>query len=163
MVVRIGQGFDVHRFGAAGPLTLCGCVIENERGLEGHSDADVALHAVSDALLGAAALGDLGDHFPDTDPKWYGVDSAVILRKALDLVHREGFVVGNCDLTLICERPRIAPHRPQMRASLAGLLAVDKTAVSVKATTTEGLGFTGRNEGLAAMAVVLIQKGAESG
>jgi 2-C-methyl-D-erythritol 4-phosphate cytidylyltransferase/2-C-methyl-D-erythritol 2,4-cyclodiphosphate synthase len=155
--LRIGQGFDVHRFGPDGPLILCGCEIEGEGGLEGHSDADLALHAVADAILGAAALGDLGEHFPETGEQWQNVASSIILGRCLELAKSAGLVPVNCDLTLIGERPRIAPHRRKMRRALAGLLAIDERAVSVKATTTDGLGCTGRGEGLAAVAIILMR------
>lgn len=157
--LRVGQGFDVHRFRAGRALRLCGVEIESPVGLEGHSDADVALHAVVDAVLGAAAAGDLGALFPDTDERWRDADSSELVRTAVDLVRERGFEVVNCDLTIIGERPRIAPHREAMRGRLAALLELPVAAVSVKATTTEGLGFTGRGEGLAAAAVVLLEGG----
>lgn len=154
--MRIGQGFDVHRFRVGKPLKLCGKTIPGEPGLDGHSDADVGLHAVTDAILGALALGDMGDHFPDSDPRWRGVNSKDLVSRAIEMATAEGFVILNCDLTFIGERPRISPHRESLRASLAESLGVPQSAVSVKATTTEGLGFTGRSEGLAALAVVLL-------
>lgn len=154
--MRIGQGFDVHRFRAGRPLKLCGRTIPGEPGLDGHSDADVGLHAVTDAILGALAVGDVGDHFPDSDPRWNGADSTVFVSRAMEIAAAEGFALVNCDLTFIGERPRIAPHRESLRASLAASLGVPQSAVSVKATTTEGLGFVGRAEGLAAIAVVLL-------
>lgn len=154
---RVGQGFDVHRFRTGRPLRLCGVEIPSPVGLEGHSDADVALHAVTDALLGAVAAGDLGDHFPASDERWRDADSRTLLGSAAQLVRQRGFAVASCDLTIVGERPRIAPHRQDLRQALAGLLGVPVTAVSVKATTTEGLGFAGRGEGLAALAVVLVQ------
>jgi len=160
---RIGQGFDVHRFKAGRPLRLCGSTIPGEPGLDGHSDADVGLHAVTDAVLGALALGDMGDHFPDSDPRWRDADSAAFITRAIEMAAAEGFALVNCDLTFIGERPRIAPHRETLRASLAGSLGVPKSAVSVKATTTEGLGFAGRAEGLAAIAVVLLGRGGADG
>jgi len=153
---RIGQGFDVHRFRAGRDLQLCGVVVPSEVGLEGHSDGDVALHAVVDALLGAVSEGDIGEHFPPTDEKWRDADSRDFVRQAMKLVGKHGFKVVNCDVTIIGERPRIGPHRGTLQASLAGMLGVAVPEVSVKATTTEGLGFTGRREGLAAMAVVLL-------
>jgi len=161
--MRIGQGFDVHRFRAGRPLKLCGRTIPGEPGLDGHSDADVGLHAVTDAILGALALGDMGDHFPDTDPQWRGADSTDFVARALEIAAAEGLTVVNCDLTFIGERPRISPHRESLRASLAKSLGVPQSAVSVKATTTEGLGFAGRAEGLAALAVVLMATGGGDG
>lgn len=156
MDIRIGQGFDVHRFKVGRPLRLCGATVPGEPGLDGHSDADVGLHAVTDAILGALALGDMGDHFPDSDPRCRGADSTTFISHAVDLAAAKGFALVNCDLTFIGERPRISPHKPLLRASLAKSLGVPESAVSVKATTTEGLGFTGRAEGLAAIAVVLL-------
>jgi 2-C-methyl-D-erythritol 4-phosphate cytidylyltransferase/2-C-methyl-D-erythritol 2,4-cyclodiphosphate synthase len=157
MSLRVGQGFDVHRFAVGRPLRLCGATLAGEVGLEGHSDADVALHAVTDAVLGAAAAGDLGEHFPPGDPSTRGADSADLLKRALALIGGRGFAVVNCDLTIIGERPRIAPHRDLLRRSLAAVLGIPVDAVSVKATTTEGLGALGRREGLAALAVVLLE------
>lgn len=159
--VLIGQGFDVHRFCAGRPLRLCGLTLPSEVGLEGHSDADVALHAVTDAILGALGAGDIGLHFPPSDPRWAGADSRQFVRHAVALAAARGMKVGNCDLTLIGERPRVAPHREALREALAELLGVDVEAASVKATTTEGLGWAGRGEGLAAMAVVLLRGGGE--
>lgn len=154
--LRVGQGFDSHRFGAGRALWLCGVAVPSPVGLVGHSDGDVALHAVIDALLGAVGAGDIGEHFPPADERWRGADSRDLLARSLEVVHRQGFAVVNCDLTIVGERPRVAPHREPMRQSLAGLLGVATDAVSVKATTTEGLGFVGRGEGLAAIAVVLV-------
>jgi 2-C-methyl-D-erythritol 4-phosphate cytidylyltransferase/2-C-methyl-D-erythritol 2,4-cyclodiphosphate synthase len=156
--MRIGQGFDVHRFKDGSLLKLCGWTIPGEPGLDGHSDADVALHAVTDAILGALAWGDIGEHFPDTDPQWRDAESAVFVTHAIDMAAADGFSLVNCDLTLIGERPRIAPHRDHLRTSLAEILGVPRSVVSVKATTTEGLGFVGRGEGLAALAVVLLSE-----
>ena len=156
--LRIGQGFDVHRFCAGGPIRLCGVDIDSDHGLEGHSDADVALHAITDAILGALAAGDIGEHFPPSDPRWQGVASDVFVRHALKIAAENDCVLVNCDLIIIAERPKIGPHRGRLRASLAEILEVPLGRVSVKATTTEGLGFTGREEGLAAMAVVLIEE-----
>lgn len=155
---RIGQGFDVHGFRTGRPLILCGLELPEGPGLEGHSDADVALHAVTDALLGAVGAGDLGEHFPPSDPRWLDVASRVLVHRALELVAKAGYRLANCDLTMIGERPRIAGHRGALRRSLAEVLAVDAAVVSVKATTTDGLGFTGRGEGLGALAVVLVEK-----
>lgn len=157
--VRIGQGFDVHRFKEGRDLKLCGWTIPNEIGLEGHSDADVALHAVTDAILGALARGDLGDHFPESDPQWRDADSSVFVSYAMEMATDDGFELLNCDLTLIGDRPRVAPYREQLRNSLARILDVPPSVVSVKATTTEGLGFVGRGEGFAALAVVLLSEG----
>jgi 2-C-methyl-D-erythritol 2,4-cyclodiphosphate synthase len=159
MTMRIGQGFDVHRFAdpAAGrPLVLMGCTLEYDRGLLGHSDADVMLHALMDALLGAAGLGDIGQHFPDTDPAYRGADSLQLLEAVMTAVRARGFRVVNADVCLIGERPKIGPHREAMRQRVAPVLGVPAADLNVKATTTEKLGFTGRGEGLAAQAVVLL-------
>ena len=153
---RTGFGFDVHAFGSGDSVTLCGVEIPHDRGLIGHSDADAALHAVTDALFGAVGAGDIGMHFPPTDPAWRGAASEVFLRRAADLVAEAGGAVVNIDLTIVCESPRIGPYRATMRARLAGLLGVDAGRVNVKATTTEGLGFTGRGEGVAAQAVAVV-------
>lgn len=153
---RVGQGFDTHRFESERALKLCGVMIEGEPGLDGHSDADVCLHAVTDAILGAVARGDIGEYFADTDPAWHGVDSSVFVAHAVELAAAAGFSLINCDLTVIGERPRIALHREQMRTSLAQILGLPREVVSIKATTTEGLGFVGRSEGLAALAIVLL-------
>lgn len=155
---RIGQGFDVHGFRAGRPLILCGLELPEGPGLEGHSDADVALHAVTDALLGAVGAGDLGEHFPSSDRKWRDVDSRVFVHRALDLVAEAGYRLVNCDVTIIGERPHIAVHRAALRGSLAAILDVDAAAVSVKATTTDGLGFIGRGEGVGVLAVVLVEE-----
>jgi 2-C-methyl-D-erythritol 4-phosphate cytidylyltransferase/2-C-methyl-D-erythritol 2,4-cyclodiphosphate synthase len=154
---RIGQGFDVHAFAEGDHLWLCGVRIAHDRSLAGHSDADVGLHALTDALLGAIGEGDIGDHFPPTDPKWKGADSAVFLCHAAGLVAARGGRIVNADVTLICEAPKIKPHREAMRARIAELLEVSLEQVSVKATTTEGLGFTGRREGVAAQAVAAVE------
>jgi 2-C-methyl-D-erythritol 4-phosphate cytidylyltransferase/2-C-methyl-D-erythritol 2,4-cyclodiphosphate synthase len=156
--VRIGQGFDAHRFCAGRELRLCGVSLPGELGLEGHSDADVGLHAVTDAILGALARGDLGEHFPSSDPQWKDVDSRVLVDRAVEMAAEDGYRLVNCDLTLIGERPRLAPHRDRLRRSLAEILGVDIDLVSVKATTSEGMGFTGRGEGLAALAAVLMEQ-----
>ena len=151
--LRIGTGYDVHRLAAGEELWLCGVKLEHEKGLAGHSDADVAIHALVDAILGALGNGDIGLHFPPSDPQWRGARSARFLEHAAALAHEAGYTIGNVDVTIQCERPRIGPHREAMRAQLAGILGVDIARVSVKATTTEGLGFTGREEGIAAHAV----------
>ncbi|MEO5702197.1 MAG: 2-C-methyl-D-erythritol 2,4-cyclodiphosphate synthase [Casimicrobiaceae bacterium] len=150
---RIGQGFDVHALVAGRRLVLGGVEIACERGLDGHSDADVLLHAICDALLGALALGDIGMHFPDTDARWMGADSRALLRHVAGLVTVERYLIGNVDATLIAQAPRVAPHVPAMRANIARDLGCDIRVISVKATTTEHLGFTGRGEGIAASAV----------
>lgn len=154
--LRIGTGFDVHRLTAGRPLVLCGVRVPHGMGLEGHSDADVVLHAVSDALLGAAALGDLGRHFPSSDERYAGADSRELLREVMRLLLQAGWTPVNVDVTVIAQAPRLAPHLPAMRECLAGLLELPLDAASVKATTTDGLGFTGREEGIAAQSVVLI-------
>jgi 2-C-methyl-D-erythritol 4-phosphate cytidylyltransferase / 2-C-methyl-D-erythritol 2,4-cyclodiphosphate synthase len=154
--VRTGQGFDVHRFGAGDHVWLCGVRIPHGHALEGHSDADVGLHALTDALLGAIGDGDIGQHFPDTDPAWRGAASHLFLADAARRVRARGGAISNVDVTLLCETPRIAPHREAMRARVAAILAVDVSRVAVKATTTEGLGFTGRREGIAALAMATV-------
>jgi 2-C-methyl-D-erythritol 2,4-cyclodiphosphate synthase len=154
--MRIGNGFDVHALVAGRPLVLGGVAIPHERGLAGHSDADVLLHAVCDAILGALALGDIGMHFPDTDARWKDADSRVLLRRVAALASARGWRIGNLDVTVIAEAPKLAPHVPAMRANLAGDLACDIGAISVKATTSERLGFAGRGEGIAALAAVLL-------
>jgi len=153
---RIGSGYDVHRWGPGGSVWLCGIEVPHDQTLIGHSDADAGLHALTDALLGAIAAGDIGDHFPPTDPKWKGASSDQFLIHAAELVARRGGRIVNVDVTLICERPKVKPHRQAMRDRIAALLDLPLDAVSVKATTTEGLGFTGRGEGLAAQAVVAV-------
>ncbi len=157
MTSRTGMGFDVHAFGGDGPVWLCGVAIPHVQGLAGHSDADVALHALTDALLGAAALGDIGDHFPPSDPQWKGAPSRLFLDHAAGLVRAAGGIIDHVDLTLICEAPKVGPHRTEMRAKIAEILQVDPDRVSVKATTTERLGFTGRGEGIAAQAIATIR------
>lgn len=154
--IRIGQGLDVHAFGEGDHVMLCGVRIPHEHGIEAHSDGDVALHALCDALLGAAALGDIGAHFPDDDAAFAGADSRQLMRHVMALLDTAGWRVNNVDLTLVCEAPRLAPHIAAMRDNLARDLEVTADAVSVKATTTEGLGFCGRGEGIAALAVVLL-------
>ena len=154
--MRVGMGYDVHRLAEGEELWLGGIRIEHERGLAGHSDADVALHAIVDALLGAIANGDIGSHFPPSDPQWKGASSDRFLAHAARLVTDAGYAVGNIDLTIICEAPKIGPHRQAMRERIAALLGVDINAISVKATTTERLGFTGRGEGIAAQAIASV-------
>ena len=156
--MRIGQGFDVHQLVEGCKLIIGGVEIPHEHGLLGHSDADVLLHAIADALLGALALGDLGAHFPDTDPRYKGADSRALLRHVAALIQHLGWQVGNLDATVIAQAPRLAPHVDAMRDHIAADLGVDRAQVSVKATTTERLGFAGREEGIAAEAVVLLQR-----
>jgi 2-C-methyl-D-erythritol 2,4-cyclodiphosphate synthase len=157
--MRVGNGFDVHALVAGRRLVLGGVVVPCERGLDGHSDADVLLHAVCDAILGALALGDIGVHFPDSDPRWKDADSRRLLRHVVSLATDRGYRVGNLDVTLIAQAPKVAPYVAAMRANLAADLACDEDDISVKATTTERLGFAGRGEGIAAMATVLLRSG----
>ncbi len=154
--IRTGMGFDVHRFAPGDGVMLCGVEVPHTHRLEGHSDADVALHALTDALLGAIAAGDIGSHFPPSEPKWRGVDSTVFLRHAAELVRARGGAINHVDVTIICERPKVGPHRPAMAARLAEVLEIEPGRVSVKATTTEKLGFTGREEGIAAQAIATV-------
>jgi 2-C-methyl-D-erythritol 2,4-cyclodiphosphate synthase len=154
--MRIGQGYDVHQLVEGRKLIIGGVDIPYEKGLLGHSDADVLLHAISDALLGAAALGDIGRHFADTDAKYKNIDSRILLREALHLVREQGYRVGNVDATIIAQTPKMAPHIFQMVENIAADLRVEKSAVNVKATTTEKLGYIGRGEGIAAQAIVLL-------
>ena len=156
MTFRIGHGFDVHAFGDGDHVMLGGVRIPFARGLQAHSDGDVVIHALCDAMLGALALGDIGTHFPPADPRWRDADSRDFLRHCNALVRERGWVLGNADITVICERPKVGPHAAAMRAMLADDLGVDVDAVSIKATTTETLGFTGRGEGIAAQAICLL-------
>ena len=153
---RIGNGFDVHRLVEGRRCIICGVDIPYDRGLLGHSDADVALHALADALLGAAALGDIGKHFPDSDPQWEGADSRMLLREVVAILAREGFSPVNADVTIIAQAPKMLPHIAMMRENVAADLGLDIDRVSIKATTTERLGFTGRGEGIAAQASVMV-------
>lgn len=155
--MRVGMGFDVHRLVEGRPLWLGGVNIPWERGLLGHSDADVAIHALCDALLGAAALRDIGYHFPDSDPRYKGIDSRLLLRHVMQLVDEHGYQLGNCDITICAEQPKINPHIPAMQRELATCMNCDTSQVSIKATTTEGLGYTGRGEGMAAYAVAMLE------
>ena len=155
-LTRIGHGYDAHRFAEGRRLVLGGVVIPYEFGLSGHSDADAAVHALIDALLGAAALGDIGGLFPDTDARWKDADSVMLLKKTVDILRREGYNVGNADLTIVAQSPKLSPYAAQMRQNIAAALGVDIGRVSVKSTTEEGMGFTGRGEGIAAHAVCLI-------
>jgi 2-C-methyl-D-erythritol 2,4-cyclodiphosphate synthase len=156
--VRIGQGFDVHAFGDGGRLILGGVEIAHSHGLAAHSDGDVLLHALCDALLGGAALGDIGGHFPDTDAAYQGIDSRKLLRAVMDKVRQRGLLVGNADLTVVAQAPKLAPYLDAMCGNIAADLGVEVGRVNVKATTTEQLGFTGRREGIAAFAVVLLEE-----
>ncbi len=155
---RTGTGFDVHRLVSDRELWLCGVKIDHDQGLDGHSDADVALHALTDAILGAAALGDIGDHFPPSDPQWAGASSDQFLVHAAKLAAERGYAIGNIDVTIICEKPKIGPHRFSMRQKVAEILGLVIDDVSIKATTTEQLGFTGRGEGIAAQASVTLKR-----
>lgn len=154
--MRTGWGFDAHRIGAKGPMIIGGVVVAEDRGLQGTSDGDVALHAVADAILGAAALGDLGSHFPSSDEQWHGADSADLLRRVVKLAEGEGLVADSIDVTVIAETVRIAPHREAMRKLIAEILALPLNRVSVKATSTDGMGYLGRDEGIAAIAVAVL-------
>ncbi|QQP99898.1 2-C-methyl-D-erythritol 2,4-cyclodiphosphate synthase [Lysobacter enzymogenes] len=156
MNIRIGQGYDVHAFGDGDHVMLGGVRVTHERGVIAHSDGDVVLHALCDAMLGALALGDIGKHFPPSDERWRGADSRTFLRHCNELIAKRGYKVGNCDVTVICERPKVGPHAQAMRESIAADLGIAVDAVSVKATTSEKLGFTGRGEGIAATAVCLL-------
>lgn len=158
MTIRIGSGYDVHAFAPNRPLILGGVTVPHERGLAGHSDADVVIHAVIDALLGAAALGDIGQHFPSSDARWKDQPSTVFLDYTLDLLCQHGWRISNIDATIVAEHPRMTPHTPAMRAHLAEHLRLEIEQVSVKAKTTDGLGFTGRGEGIACYAVALLEK-----
>lgn len=158
MDIRVGHGFDVHAFAEGRKLILCGVEIENDKGLLGHSDADVATHAVMDAILGAAAKGDIGRHFPDTDEKYKGADSLKLLEKVIEIIHADGFKVSNVDVTIIAQKPKLAPFIEKMKENLANVIKIDKERINVKATTTEKLGFTGRGEGIATEAVCLLTK-----
>ncbi|MBZ0087414.1 MAG: 2-C-methyl-D-erythritol 2,4-cyclodiphosphate synthase [Thermomonas sp.] len=158
MQIRIGQGFDVHAFGTGDHVMLGGVRVAHARGVMAHSDGDVVLHALCDAILGALALGDIGQHFPPSDSRWKGADSRAFLRHCDDLIRAQGWQVGNCDVTVICEAPKVGPHAAAIREAIATELGIDVDAVSVKATTSERLGFTGRGEGIAAQAVCLLRR-----
>lgn len=155
--MRIGHGYDVHKFGGEGPIVIGGVSIDYEQGLLAHSDGDVLIHALCDALLGAAAMGDIGKHFPDTDDEWSGVDSRFLLRHVVGLLKERGYVLSNADMTIIAQAPKMAPHVQTMREVLASDCGCAVDDINVKATTTEKLGFTGRKEGIAAHAVVLLR------
>jgi len=153
---RIGHGIDIHSFTFGKPLILGGVNIPFEKGLEGHSDADVVIHAIIDALLGAAGLGDIGTHFPNTDPQYRNISSIILLERVVNLIQEQHYYIGNVDVTVVAERPKIAPHFGAMQQSLAAVMKVPKDSISIKATTTEKMGFTGREEGIAAFATALI-------
>lgn len=157
-MMRIGQGYDVHQLVPERPLVLGGVTIDYEFGLLGHSDADVLIHAICDALLGAAGLGDIGRHFPDSDPAYKGCDSRTLLRRVMELVGKKGYLLGNIDATIVCQQPKLAPHIPTMIANIAADCRVSLQQINIKATTTEQLGFCGRGEGIAAYAVALITR-----
>ena len=161
VVIRIGHGYDAHRFAPGVKLVLGGVAIDHEHGLAAHSDGDVLIHALCDALLGAAGLGDIGGHFPDSSPEFSGIDSRILLRRVVALLDRRGWGVANADVTVVAQAPRLAPYLAGMRVHLAADLGVGTERINVKATTTEGMGFAGREEGIAAHAVVLIEARAE--
>lgn len=161
MDIRLGNGYDVHRFGAGDGCWLCGIKVPHDRALQGHSDADVGMHALTDAIYGALAEGDIGRHFPPSDPQWKGADSRIFLRHAVGLMRERGYRLNNCDVTLICERPKIGPHALAMQAELAEIMGCEAQRVSVKATTSERLGFTGREEGIAAIATACLGRNAD--
>lgn len=156
MDIRLGNGFDVHAFGPGRFVTLCGIDVPHTHGLVGHSDADVGMHTVTDAIYGALAQGDIGQHFPPSDPQWKGAASHIFLRHAVELAGKMGFAISNVDCTLICEFPKIGPHAAAMRTAMAGIMGLDVARVSVKATTSERLGFTGRGEGIACIATAAL-------
>ncbi|WP_137700527.1 bifunctional 2-C-methyl-D-erythritol 4-phosphate cytidylyltransferase/2-C-methyl-D-erythritol 2,4-cyclodiphosphate synthase [Marimonas lutisalis] len=158
MDIRLGNGYDVHRFGPGDHVMLCGVAVPHDRGLQGHSDADVGMHAVTDAIYGALAMGDIGRHFPPSDPQWKGAASDIFLRHAADLARDNGFAISNIDCTLVCERPKIGPHAAAMQARMSAILDIAPERVSIKATTSERLGFTGREEGIAALATAALMK-----
>lgn len=158
MDIRLGNGYDVHRFGDGDHVILCGVQVPHDRGLQGHSDADVGMHAVTDAIYGALAMGDIGRHFPPSDPQWKGAASEIFLKHAVDLAASKGFTIGNVDCTLVCEYPKVGPHADAMQAEMARIMGMDPDRVSIKATTSERLGFTGRGEGIAALATATLVK-----
>jgi 2-C-methyl-D-erythritol 4-phosphate cytidylyltransferase/2-C-methyl-D-erythritol 2,4-cyclodiphosphate synthase len=158
MDVRCGNGYDVHRFGDGDHVWLCGVQIPHGRGLQGHSDADVGMHAVTDAIYGALGMGDIGQHFPPSDPQWKGAQSHIFLTHAVGLARDHGYKISNVDCTLVCEYPKIGPHQPAMKAALAAIMDLPADRISVKATTSERLGFTGREEGIASIATATLVK-----
>lgn len=157
-MIRIGQGYDVHKLVEDRELWICGVKIPHTHGLLGHSDADVAIHALCDALLGALALGDIGKHFPDNDPRYKGIDSKILLKQVINLIREKGYELGNCDITICAEQPKFRPYIDTMRHTLAEVMDTNEDRISVKATTTEKLGFTGRQEGISSLAVCLLTK-----
>ncbi|ASM72448.1 2-C-methyl-D-erythritol 2,4-cyclodiphosphate synthase [Pseudosulfitobacter pseudonitzschiae] len=158
MDIRLGNGFDVHAFDDGDHVTLCGVRIDHDHGLKGHSDADVAMHAITDAIYGALAMGDIGRHFPPSDPQWKGAASHIFLSHAVELARDNGFSIGNIDCTIVCEYPKIGPHSNAMRTRMAQITQIVEDRISVKATTSEQLGFTGRGEGIAALATCTLVK-----
>lgn len=156
MDIRLGNGFDVHKFGPGTKVTLCGIEVPFDQGLVGHSDADVGMHALTDAIYGGLARGDIGQHFPPSDPQWKGAASDIFLRHAVELAAELGFAISNADVTLICELPKVGPHAAAMRKRLSAIMGVEENRISVKATTSEKLGFTGRGEGIAAIATAAL-------
>ncbi len=156
MKVRLGNGYDVHQFGPGDHVVICGIKVPHDQALMGHSDADVGMHAVTDAIYGALAAGDIGRHFPPSDPQWKGAASDIFLRHAVQMVRDAGFEISNVDCTLVCEFPKIGPHAEAMRAEMAGIMGLPVEDISVKATTSEKLGFTGRGEGIAAIATAAL-------
>ena len=158
MDVRCGNGYDVHRFGDGDHVWLCGVQIPHAHSLQGHSDADVGMHAVTDAIYGALGMGDIGQHFPPSDPQWKGAASQIFLTHAIDLARTHGYTISNVDCTLVCEYPKIGPHQFAMKSALAAIIGIDADRISVKATTSERLGFTGREEGIAAIATTTLVK-----
>ena len=158
MDVRCGNGYDVHRFGPGDHVWLCGVKVPFARSLQGHSDADVGMHAVTDAIYGALGMGDIGQHFPPSDPQWKGAESHIFLSHAVALAHDQGYEISNVDCTLVCEFPKIGPHQPAMKSAMARIMDLAPDRISVKATTSERLGFTGRGEGIAAIATATLVK-----
>lgn len=157
-MIRVGQGYDVHQLVEGRPLVLGGVTVDHNKGLAGHSDADVMVHSLCDALLGAAGKGDIGQHFPDTDSSYKNIDSRILLRKVMSLLQADDWQLVNADLTIIAQAPKLAPHIPQMRSLLSNDMNIDETQLNIKATTTEELGYCGREEGIAALAIVLLER-----
>lgn len=157
-MIRVGQGYDVHQLVEGRPLVLGGVTVDHNKGLAGHSDADVMVHSLCDALLGAAGKGDIGQHFPDTDSSYQNIDSRILLRKVMSLLQADDWQLVNADLTIIAQAPKLAPHIPQMRSLLSNDMNIDETQLNIKATTTEELGYCGREEGIAALAIVLLER-----